>query len=145
MRVLCVFGLVATLTVFRQPVNGWHQVADPEPLLVSTSIGSPVTLHEPVIAELLLENVSNEEIQVDLGVNRKDGLILQVNPPSGLTVQSTYKWQILERSGGIGRINIRPGQSYSQRVILNEWYDFSESGRYDLAIGVTKVTVSGKG
>jgi hypothetical protein len=87
-----------------------------------------ISLHEPVLLQLTIENRSTERIKVDLGTDGKENLKLQITYPDGRVVepQSPY-------TGGFartGRIRISANDSFSRQYVLDEWVTFDEPGRY---------------
>ena len=103
------------------PVISW-QVSEPS-----------ITLHEPVILKLLVENTGNESVALDFGANFTQGLLISIIDPSGtLTRRPT-----LEPKGivSVGRAEIAPGAKYVREFVLDEWYPFESIGQY--AVGVS--------
>lgn len=99
-------------------------------VMVSYGVSSPLTLHEPVIVEVSIENSLNEAIRFDLGHNRKSNFLISLTLPDG----SILKVPPLsdEGMGLLGRISLDPLQRYSQNLLLNEWYDFDQPGNYQV-------------
>ena len=94
--------------------------------LAPTSI--EVTLHEPVLLELTIENGRNEEVKVDLGHDRKRNLLFSIFDEAGMrrTIPRLFR-------GGIGRpgkISIAKNTIYRQKLLLDEWYQFPTPGQY---------------
>lgn len=91
--------------------------------------GAP--LHEPIFVDLFIHNRLGEEIQFDLGHNRKGNLDFAITKPDGSILRAPRLSE--EGTGRIGRIVLGPDESYDQRLVLNEWYDFAEPGEYKIA------------
>ena len=94
-----------------------------------------VTLHEPIVAVLTIENTRSEPIQVDLGDDRTDNLRVTLRQGSAPPAPS----QRLP-TGGIrrgGKISIAPGERYQQRLILDDWFVFDRPGAYEVDILLT--------
>src|SRR5215471_15181880 len=79
-------------------------------------------LFEPLYATFSVQNNTNVAVQLDLGPNRKDTFELSITSPDGATHQ-TGKLNQGELAAN-GNVLIAPRQTYSQRLLLNEWYDF---------------------
>ena len=82
-------------------------------------------LFDPLYAIFSVQNNTGEVIQLDLGLDRKEAFEFSITSPDG-AVHQTGKLQH-DPDGGfgaIGNVSIAPGQTYSQRLLLNEWYDF---------------------
>lgn len=96
------------------------------------------TLHEPIFLNLLIQNGFRENIQLDLGHNRKSNLEFTITQPDGTVVQAPRLSE--EGLGRVGRLTLGLGKSYTQRVLLNEWYQFPQPGAYKLkAVLVTPI------
>jgi hypothetical protein len=97
---------------------------------ISYSCPQQLVLMQPVILTLNIENESPEKVELDLGQDRKGGFSFTVTTPSGTKLSlPEYSRDGISR---VGKLSIRSGQSYSQNLLLNEWYTFSEPGKYQL-------------
>ncbi len=110
-----------------------HQVsmAQPAEVKISYSLAAPkITLHEPVMIVFQVTNNLDEPVNLDLGQDRKAGFEFSLTKPDGVKMQLP----ILTHEGLAlgGAFPLRPGESYIQSLILNEWYDFASEGRYEL-------------
>ena len=90
-----------------------------------------ITLHEPVTLIFRLSNRTSQAVKVDLGQDRKGSFSFVVTGPDG--VRRKLPAYSREGIGRIGRFSIKPGETYSQNILLNEWYDFPSPGEYQLA------------
>jgi len=91
---------------------------------------SQVVLGEPVFLIFTVQNNLTQNIKLDLGRDRKEGFLFIVVFPDGRKVQLPQ----LSR-GGIaikGDLSIKPQQTYTQKVLLNQWIEFSSPGKYSL-------------
>jgi hypothetical protein len=86
------------------------------------------TLHEPVFLEFTMENAEAQEIKVDLGKNRKGSFSFDVVAPDG-TRHDNLRLP-LGGVGSTGVVALAAGETYRQRVLLNEWFGFAEPGDY---------------
>jgi hypothetical protein len=92
-------------------------------------------LFEPLYATFSVENNTSKAIQFDLGLNRKDVFALSITLPDGTVHQTdTLQHDPDGGFGAIGYVSIAPGRTYSQRLLLNEWYDFPTSGTYTVRL-----------
>src|SRR5258708_15595731 len=91
-----------------------------------------ITLHEPVIWRLQIQNTSSEVIQLDLGKNRNENFIVSYTGPDAETPQTVT----LRKPGfGVaGTISISPAETYEQDILLNQWIRFTRAGRYEIEI-----------
>jgi len=97
---------------------------------------SEVTLHEPVMLNFTVKNHLAQAVNLDLGADRKRNFIFTIKQPDGKTIQLPQ----LRREGTsrIGRVTVDPGQTYTQEILLNEWYEFPISGKYELSARLAK-------
>ena len=103
---------------------------------------SQITLHEPAFVDIGIKNLSVNAVQIDLGTDRKDAFIVLVRSPTGMLLSREYRWPTIDVAGGVGRIIVDPSDTYSQHLLLNEWYDFPEAGRYEITLQVRSQIVS---
>lgn len=89
-----------------------------------------LSMGEPVFAELRVRNESIGPVRIDFGRNFLGNVHLVVNgvtaPPPGMPP-----------GGGIsfpGEATLKPGEVYARRLLLNEWHDFSEPGKYEIRL-----------
>jgi hypothetical protein len=102
---------------------------------ISFIMSASVTLHEPVVAILAIENTRNEPIQVDLGDDHTGNLRVTLRQGSAAPAPS----QRLP-TGGImrgGEISIAPGERHQERLVLDDWFVFDRPGAYEVDIRLT--------
>jgi hypothetical protein len=103
---------------------------------VSYAVASPApSLHEPVIVVTHIENRGTETIIANLGADFKKHFVMTVTTPDGTTTPPLPP--PFPEVGGIarlGRVSIPGGGQYSSKLLLNEWYDFSEVGTYRIRL-----------
>src|SRR5262245_21251058 len=96
---------------------------------------SEASLFEPLYAVLSVQNNLDEEIGFDLGLNGKAVFEFSVTMPDG---RSLSTGTLEQRPGGefglSGEVALPQGQTYTQRLLLNEWYDFSVPGEYSVRL-----------
>jgi hypothetical protein len=101
------------------------------------------TLHEPIILNLTIENSTSERLVVDLGANRKEVFLFTIKKPDGSRIELPLKTP--EGSAMIGRVPLRPGQTYTQKLLLNEWFDFPTPGQYEISVRFVKPQLTPRG
>jgi hypothetical protein len=70
---------------------------------------------------------------LDLGLDRKENFVIAIRQPDGTLVQVPR----LPRHDGLNRIGgvyIKAGDRHLQKLVLNEWYSFDQSGPYEVMI-----------
>lgn len=95
-------------------------------------ITSNVTLNEPVVIEMTIENTLATPINANLGADRKEGFRFTITRPDG--VRSALPPLRREGMSRIGRLTLQPGDSHKQRLLLNEWVDFPTPGKYEITV-----------
>src|ERR1043166_801588 len=100
------------------------------PSVSFTLVEPRITLHEPVLVELRVRNDLEEPITFDLGYNRTANLQFGIQRPDGQTATPVRHME--PGLGRLRRISLSPGKAYQQRVLLNEWFDFSSPGNYQI-------------
>jgi hypothetical protein len=96
---------------------------------------SRYTLHAPVYAVVSVQNGLSEAIEFSFGRNSKSSLEFLLTPPDGLVALDVRYPR--DPDGGlalVGTESLAPGETYKQRVLLNEWYDFSTPGAYTVQL-----------
>ena len=92
---------------------------------------STYTLHAPVYAVVSVQNGLSEAIQFSFGRHGKSAFEFLLTPPGGLVALDVR--YPTDRDGGLAMVPVEtlaPGETYKQRLLLNEWYDFSTPGAY---------------
>jgi hypothetical protein len=92
-------------------------------------------LHAPVFAILTIQNDLGEPITFDLGRDSKSSLNLSIAPPNGKTVVVSYPTE--DGISLFAQNTLAAGQTYTQRLLLNEWYGFSAPGPYSVEVAST--------
>jgi hypothetical protein len=99
-----------------------------------------VTLHEPVIADLIFSN-AGPSVDVDTGQNGERGFVIAIVRPNGELVKAGLPYWATQAEAlvEIDMTHIRPGQSFKRPVLLNQWFPFNEVGRYHVTVSVPGV------
>ena len=95
-----------------------------------------ITASEPLYVALAVENRSSERVRFNLGLNRKQNIefiitgpgetVRSVSLPSGGTADGNF--------GLVGRVDLEPHDTYTQRLLFNEWYAFRQPGHYTVEL-----------
>lgn len=94
-----------------------------------------VSAHEPIILSFWISNNSTEVVKADLGLNRKQAFLLSGTRPDGKPLNARPAL-----GAGLdfeGRIAIEPGKRFTQKLVLNEWFDFAQLGSYELRVSLS--------
>jgi hypothetical protein len=106
-------------------------------------VSSKLSLHEPVIVNFTIDNVLMEPVTVDLGPDRKEGFRFTVTQPDSISTRLPPL--IREGLARIGKVAVEPGQSYTQRLLVNEWFGFSMPGKYVVEVQLANPVRTQKG
>ncbi len=89
---------------------------------------SQIVLNQPVLLKFVIQNGLEQSIKLDLGQNFKEGFLFTVISPDGRRSQLAQ----LRRDGLSlkGNLSLKPQETYTQKIILNEWTEFTTSGNY---------------
>jgi len=90
------------------------------------------SLHQPIILNFAVKNGLAQSVNLDLGQDRKEGFLFVVTLPNGKRIQLPQ----LRKDGisRIGTLSLEPQQTYTQRLLLNEWIEFTSSGKYEIEV-----------
>lgn len=145
-RITSCFGFVVFATAFLA-MSSLEGVAGPveDRVVVRMELehGS-VVLHEPVFATFVVQNTQPERLEFDLGSDSKTTFAFSITEPDGRTVHLP-PFQTPDGVSASGRVALENGLTYTQKMLLNEWYDFSSAGRYSIAFHTSAVLRTGSG
>lgn len=98
--------------------------------------GLSSTLHEPVIAELILWNTTPDVAEIETGQAGEVSYRVTVTRPNGeLVTAGRPRWsQAPETIAELQMTRIGPAQSYTRPLLLNEWFPFDEVDRYEVSV-----------
>ena len=104
--------------------------------IASISLASDtVSLNEPVIVNFTIHNALSKPLTVDLGSGRKEGFQFTVVGPTGTKTQVKPRVKGISR---VGEMTIESGQSFTQGICINEWFQFSVPGKYVVEVELDK-------
>ena len=88
---------------------------------------------EPVLMQVHVKNTASVPLEIDLGLNGKDNILIVVTQPDGKRIE---KPQPVPRNGVafFGWQHLEGGQEYSEVLVLNEWFEFKQVGRYQIQV-----------
>jgi hypothetical protein len=101
---------------------------------VTTSYSLPsqkITFLQPVIVTFKVVNGTGTPVSLDLGFDRKGGFAFSLTGPDGVKLELPA-YTIREGLSRIGTVSILPRETYTQSLLLNEWYNFAKPGEYKL-------------
>lgn len=125
-----------TIAVLVAAMTGWAAAAAADAVTVSILRAPSVTLHEPVIVTLTIENRLAEPVTIDLGADRKANYRFLLTGSKGTPRAGRPFFKGVDYISIPGRITVQPGQRYVQELLLNEWFDFEEPGVFTLEMRV---------
>jgi hypothetical protein len=94
-----------------------------------------VSLGEPVSVTVEIKNATHHVVELDLGKNYRGNLLVTVSRPDGSVGRSA------ETSEGIyvpGKVALKPGGAYSDKLLLNEYESFDKTGIYKIGVSLKK-------
>jgi hypothetical protein len=109
-------------------------------LRLELTLGGQFSLHEPVVAVLRLENGSGHTVDLDLGLNHRGALVFTFTQPDGRQVVRHLP-EDFDGFGEVGQVNLKPGESYREGLVLNDWQPFDQVGTYQYQM---TIAVSGQ-
>lgn len=135
------FILVVFFAATLSCMNTFAQNASP----VSYSLDSPnVIPGEPVFLEFVVHNSSLGALKLDLGQDRKQNFVFDVNFPDG-TTGSDLRKALHDGLAASGEVSVAAGERYTQTLLLNEWVNFNAPGMYVVDVDVATPMQLGDG
>ena len=93
-----------------------------------------ITLGEPVVARMTINNDSSEDLTVDLGDDRVGNIMATVVAPDG-TLRNRPQAS-LEGIKFAGTVKVAPRATYVTSIVLSDWFTFNQIGTYRVALGI---------
>jgi hypothetical protein len=93
-----------------------------------------VSLRQAVIIKFEVRNHLAVPVVADLGFDRKEAFRLSITKLGKTKTRISYPAR--EGIGRSGEVTIKPGGTYSQEILLNEWTEFSSPGKYLLELSL---------
>lgn len=89
---------------------------------------SQIVLHQPIILTFSIQNKLEKSISLDLGENFKEGFLFTIIFPDGrISRLPQLKSEGIARTGNL---LLKPKDTYTQEILLNEWTEFPTTGKY---------------
>lgn len=101
-----------------------------------------VTLHEPLFLEVTLANGSAETLQADLGIAEIGAFRIDVVSQDGRIQGGPLFPPTVFHTGGL--VDLRPGEHYRARHLLDEWLTIDSPGTYRVTVRFTGTVTSGE-
>jgi len=93
------------------------------------------TLQEPIIIDFSIANEGPERIRFDLGGHGKSNFEFKIAAVNGAVIGVPRLKP--EGVGPSGEHFLEPGETYTQKLLFNEWYSFEEPGVYKIKAEMT--------
>jgi hypothetical protein len=81
---------------------------------------------------------------LDLGQDRTQNFVFDIRYPNGTTIAAVSK-PLRDGASILGTISLDAGEDYAQTLVLNEWFDFSAVGIYEIEVGLAKAIRNDRG
>lgn len=104
-----------------------------------------ISLHEPVVVELAIENPSPSTIEVDLGVAGIEALEIEILDRNNRKVERIAPALGPEVWHTGGKVSLQPNEGYRSGLVLSQWFALEEPGDYEVIIEFTGPVVSQAG
>jgi PBS lyase HEAT-like repeat len=129
-QLACVLGIIIACSF-----QGFGSPQEAKVHITVKAESSEASLFEPLYAVLSVQNNLDEEIGFDLGLNGKAVFEFSITMPDGRSLRTGT---LEQRPGGefglSGKVALPQGRAYTQRLLLNEWYDFPTPGEYTVRL-----------
>jgi hypothetical protein len=125
-----IMGIRLMLLIAMIAQNEYAQSANPVSIALEKQT---LSSGEPVLMQVHVKNTASVPLEIDLGLNGKDNILIVVTQPDGKRIE---KPQPVPRNGlaFFGWQHLESGQEYSETLVLNEWFEFRQVGRYQIEI-----------
>jgi len=105
-----------------------------QPITMACSLPSESMLGEPLVLECTVENQSGDAVWVDFGWNRIGQFQLELQASGSALQRARPSATGLGGVSSSGKVEVLPGAHYVQRLLLNEWLEWSRPGMYALRV-----------
>ena len=134
LRTVTIFILIATSfsALSAMPAQGQSAGKDlpASGVMISYSAPAQLTLHEPVMIIFRVVNLTGLPINLDLGQDRKWGFLFAITKPD--RVKLDLPAILHEGIAMLGEVSVKSGETFSQDLLINDWYDFPLPGKYEI-------------
>jgi hypothetical protein len=132
--IVIVFSAAALSAI---PGQGARQHVPASGMTISYAVPTHrITLREPVIITFQVVNQTGLPINLDLGQDRKRGFLIAITKPDGVKLE----FPVLLREGisTPGEVSVKSDETFTQDLLINEWYDFPLPGKYEIWCRLSK-------
>jgi hypothetical protein len=113
--------------------------------VISVQLERPtISLGEPVLMQVRVDNRASGPLDLDLGGDGTENILISIIGPDGKIRQ---KPPTIRKEGVVffGNVHLESGGSYVETVVLNQWFQFEETGRYEIKIALqSPLRIAGK-
>jgi hypothetical protein len=102
-------------------------------LRMDLTLDDQFSLHEPMVAVLRIQNDSSQAAQLDLGLNHRGALVFTFSQPDGKQIVRHLP-EDFDGFGESGEVTLKPGDSYHEELVLNDWQEFDQPGTYEFQL-----------
>lgn len=100
-----------------------------------TFLSKDITLGEPILIDFNVKNISEKTIVIDLGAQRMCNFKFEIERLENDKVVFRDANQLeIGGSGPPTKVSVNPKESYSQILILNEWFQIPSKGDYKVVV-----------
>ena len=94
---------------------------------------SVISQGEPALMKLRVNNMTSADLDLDLGGNGYGNILISLIDPSGKH-RDKKPDELKEGAVFFGNVHLRPGEIYSETLVLNQWFHFQQTGQYHLEL-----------
>jgi hypothetical protein len=113
------------------------------PIMTALRLEKPTySLHEPVVATLEIYNRTTASMNLDLGKNSIGNLGVLVTDPTGHREMGKLPPELPDGISFPGYITLPASGRYDKELVLNDWYAFTQLGRYTIRLDLLNQAAS---
>lgn len=125
--------IISAVSVVSLPAR---PVEKADAVVVSYSMPSSVVLHQPIVIQFTVNNATSNSVRFDLGRGATKNFVVRIARPDGVVVNAKSLLAFKDGPMDPGRRAVPALGTYTQELILNEWFPFDQSGSYGVDIGL---------
>jgi hypothetical protein len=106
-----------------------------------------ISAGEPVLLQIDITNSASQPLELDLGGNGEDNVLISIVDPTGRPHTKPAPAKMGDAPFSVtffGWTHLEKGQEYSETLILNKWFEFRDVGRYQINIELKSPVKVGK-
>lgn len=116
-----------------------------EPRLAMRLVEDEISLHEPMVVELAIENPTSTTIEVDLGTAGIEALEIEILGRDNRNVERIAPALGPKTWHAGGNLRLQPDEEYRSHLVLGQWFALQEPGDYEVIIEFTGPVVDQRG